>query len=184
MWSHRLIHITCRNTVPREGRALSRIARSAVRLPVSEPKNLCVTPDMQRARNLPRGALGRMRRLLALGLWGLLVPFLLLSLLPTGVMPMRDRSGIVMLVICSGETMREIAVDAETLVPVDEDRPGLPPDTCIWAKAHAPMLASSPPPVPVFLGRVIRLEPAPPVAHLAIARATGLPPATGPPFSI
>lgn len=120
--------------------------------------------------------------------WVGLLPFLLSSLVVAGIMPARADSGTVVFVICTGDGVAEIRLDARSLMPVTDERNGegdVPnPDACPWA-ATQPTLAPDPlPAIPgPWLGAARRMQPVGP-AVLAIARATGLPPATGPPPSI
>lgn len=82
---------------------------------------------------------GRYLRLIAL--WAMILPFAAASLIAKGVMPAVSPAGVIMLVICTGDGMVEMAVDAVTMEPLaDPGKDGPPaPDagSCAWAAAHA-----------------------------------------------
>lgn len=131
---------------------------------------------MNTTRAMGRGFGHRLRRL---ALCVLLAPFVALALIPHGVMPIRGAEGLV-LVICTGDGPLEMVVDKAT----GETRPREPADpgnSCVWANASATVMLQA----PVHLADVhLSWQPAIPAgasAILAVARATGLPPATGPP---
>lgn len=117
----------------------------------------------------------RLRRWL---LWAMISPFLLMSLLSPAVMPARGLDGAMTLVLCSGEGPVTVTLDPVSGEPVHKA-----PDAgrCDWACAQHAIIdagqTAMPEPFPVFAAP----ECAPAPAHLAEARATGLPPATGPP---
>ena len=119
-----------------------------------------------------------------LGLLAVLLPFILTSLIGAGVMPVRSDSGVLMLVICTGDEMVEVAFDPVTMTPVadDADNRGSPaPGPCDWATAqHAFALSFSPTFSSPIRLLVASLVPQPAVV-LVVAAATSLPPATGPP---
>ncbi|SED63669.1 hypothetical protein SAMN05519105_4326 [Rhodobacter sp. 24-YEA-8] len=120
-------------------------------------------------------------------LWVLFAPFLLTSLIAPGVMPVRDASGVLVLVICSAEGMTEIAVDPLTLEPLaagDIPAPEHKSDHCAWANAHVPLVLVPPLQSPLLTGQARASELPSLPSILAIARETGLPPATGPPVSV
>ncbi|MCB5411303.1 hypothetical protein [Pseudogemmobacter faecipullorum] len=115
----------------------------------------------------------------------MLLPFMGTSLIAKGVMPVAAADGAVMLVICSGGTMTEIAFDPVTMEPVPDAGDRQPKDSdpvhCVWAGSHpaadAPLASSLPARItgysvtaPHHFDTVLRM-----------ADATGLPPATGPP---
>ncbi len=115
-----------------------------------------------------------------IGLWALLAPFLLLSLISPAVMPVRDADGTLTLVLCSGDGPVEMVIDLATGEPVDRPQPGAQ-DRCDWACGQMEVIAllrpeASPPPLVVR-----RADPPAATVLLARARITGLPPATGPP---
>ena len=129
---------------------------------------------------------GSYLRLIAL--WAMILPFAATSLIAKGVMPTVSSGGVIMLVICTGDGMVEMAVDAVTMEPVTDTGKGNSPapqtGPCAWAASHPafviPDLAS--PAMPA--GRVIEG-----VANFAntamrVAATTGLPPATGPPHRL
>jgi len=120
------------------------------------------------------------RQLRGLALWAMCVPLLLLSLIPPGVMLARADNGVLMLTICSGDGMIEMAVDPITLEPV-EQAPDRTREACPWALAHGPVDLGSRPDMPqLSLGFAMLVVPLA-ETDLAIAQETGLPPATGPP---
>ena len=109
----------------------------------------------------------------------LLAPFFLFSLLADGVMPMRTAQGL-LIVICTGAETTEIRIDPATGAPIEDDQPGDRP--CDWSGAHPPA-ALTPAPLPApRLATATPAHPAPVPMRLAMARATGLPPSTGPPL--
>ncbi len=121
---------------------------------------------------------GLTRGFCALARWVLIAPFLLLSLIPPGVMPSRAADGTLVLVLCTGEGMVEQVIDLATGAPV-EDAP-TKDRACDWACGQSvAALAALPqmPPVPLA---ATRLDPPPAPSVLHAALATGLPPATGP----
>ena len=117
--------------------------------------------------------------------WVMVLPFLGTSLIANGVMPTVASNGVIMLVICSGGAMVEMAFDPVTMEPVtDEDGDGSKkstPEYCVWAaahpQAHIPPLAALPVVASGFTVEAHQLVE----TVLRIAEATGLPPATGPP---
>ena len=115
-----------------------------------------------------------------------LLPFLLSSLIATGVMPARAADGAITLVICNALGPSELRVDPDTLQPIAPEKDAPKDKTgsaCAWAASHAEF---APPMLPALALPVRRGEslPAPALSTiLATARATGLPPATGPPLS-
>lgn len=117
----------------------------------------------------------------AVALWAMFSPFFLLCLIAPGVMPARAESGVVMLVICDSYGATEIAVDARSFQPV-EKAPGQGSEPCFWACLQGPVMLAAPVTLTPLAMRLLAVAP-PPAAMvvLAMARATGLPPATGPP---
>lgn len=120
-------------------------------------------------------------------LCALLVPFLLTSLIASGVMPARSQSGAVLLVICTAEGMAELLVDPETMQPADKSAPHAPEKSgqpCAWAVSQAtftlPELPALMPPQQSVIAMPASIAP----VILTAARATGLPPSTGPPFRV
>lgn len=113
--------------------------------------------------------------------WLLLVPFLLLAMLPGGVMPRVSAQGIV-LVLCTGDGMLELRVDPRTGEPVEESEAA--DRHCPWAQMRLTeaLIAAPVLPLPV-IATAHPLEPVPPMLRV-IAAATGLPPATGPPLTV
>ena len=116
----------------------------------------------------------------ALALWAMLAPFLLLSLIAPGVMPARAESGVLMMVICHGDGMTEIAVDPRTFEPVG-DSPDDDADPCFWGIAHSPVDLVPPVQLAPSVARLLAARPPAAPTVRIVARATGLPPATGPP---
>ncbi len=119
--------------------------------------------------------------------WVLLFPFFGVSLVANGIMPMKASNGAIMLVICTGEGMVEMAFDPVTMAPAPEadDGTGGPSETssCDWAASH-----------PVFdltTGTMLQSKdlylkttaPRLSATVLRVAEATGLPPSTGPPVT-
>lgn len=116
-------------------------------------------------------------------LGALVVPFLILSLLSPQVMPQRSADGALILVLCTGEGVKQIAIDPITGEPVPTDeKPGA--TTCDWAAAHPALTLTKPLDVALAERRSLPFEVAPAAMLLAAARATGLPPSTGPPVAI
>lgn len=129
----------------------------------------------------------------AVALWLGLVPFFLASLLAAGVMPARIADDTIALVICMDGTATEIAVDPATMRPVDAapDDPDGDGDhrpaghtACDWAAGQLAVAlpAADVPQGPAPTPRVAPLAPVSTV--IAVSRATGLPPSTGPPFRV
>lgn len=121
-------------------------------------------------------------------LWTGLLPFVLASLVAFGVMPQRAANGVVELVLCTGHGIETVAVDPVIMEPAsDEDKSRkdmADPGDCIWAAGKSP-LDLTPPPMIARLGAVARRASLPDAATtLAVARATGLPPSTGPPSAV
>ncbi len=129
-----------------------------------------------------------------------LLPFLLSSLIAAGVMPARAPNGAITLVICTALGPAELLVDPATMAPVAAGPDGIPKDTpekdgpqkdgtnrkaaCAWAAAHGDVAAPPPPMPDTAPARPLMPIAGPVPAILAAARATGLPPATGPPLSV
>lgn len=115
----------------------------------------------------------------------------MLSLISQGVMPAREADGAVTLVLCTPEGIVEIAVDPQTMQPLDDDPdgPARHPDTgagdhCPWAGLQAPIDLTADARLPQMLRPALPQGFAPVHTVLAAGRATGLPPATGPPLPI
>ncbi|WP_281374538.1 DUF2946 family protein [Pseudochelatococcus contaminans] len=126
------------------------------------------------------------RYLRVIGVWVALLPFALLSLLANGIMPAMSSNGVVMLVICTGDGMVEMAFDSATMEPVadtteSDGEPTQKADYCSWAASHPAF--DLPDLVAVQQPDTTLTVLAPPrgPSILQIAAATGLPPATGPP---
>ncbi|SNY56458.1 hypothetical protein SAMN06297129_3293 [Pseudooceanicola antarcticus] len=120
----------------------------------------------------------------AITIWVLCAPFFLLSFVSGGVMPVKTTEGI-RLVICTGDEIREVLVDPQTGQPLeDQDSPADAAGKCSWSFAH--MAANLAPDLrlPRPEARALPLSPAVTPVILIAARATGLPPATGPPARI
>lgn len=123
---------------------------------------------------------GVIRRLRGLALWAICAPFILLSFIPSGVMPIRAENGALMVVICDGDGMAEIAVDPVTLEPVKET-PYQKGEPCAWALVQIPVDLASRPELSPGSSHFSILDVSLAETVLAIAQETGLPPATGPP---
>ena len=127
-----------------------------------------------------------------IALCALLLPFLLSALIANGIMPARSAGGAITLVICTAEGMAELVVDPATMQPVDgssqdapdQDGPQKQPASCAWAANLADFAAPAPAALALPSWQMIAalVPPAPTV--LATARATGLPPSTGPPLPL
>lgn len=119
-------------------------------------------------------------------IWAMLSPFLALSCLSSGVMPARAADGSIELVLCSGAGPALMRIDLATGQPVTDDAPDSnAADRCDWACAQcAPGLSPhiALPAPPAAPGRRLALFVQNPA--LLAARATGLPPATGPPAGL
>ena len=125
---------------------------------------------------------GSRQLLRRMAIWALLAPFLLLSLFPGGVMPLRTAEGIV-LAICTGDGALEIRVDPESGKPV-EKAPDTKRDRCDWANAaQAFTLTTSPVLLADRIGAGAVVLPVTPLVLVA-GHATGLPPSTGPPVAV
>lgn len=119
--------------------------------------------------------------------WATLLPFVLSSLVAQGFMPARATNGVIMLVICTGNGMVEMAFDAVTMDPVGESDGDQGKSTSAYCALAASQLTIALPP-PVSLAMPTRLvgdagfswpDTAP-----RYVTATGLPPATGPPYLV
>ena len=127
-----------------------------------------------------------------IALCALLLPFLLSALIASGVMPARSAGGAITLVICTAEGMAELAVDPTTMQPLDgsahggtdQDGPQKQTGSCAWAVSHADFAAPTPPVLALPSWQMIAALVAPVPTVLATARATGLPPSTGPPLPL
>ena len=87
----------------------------------------------------------------------MLLPFLALSSLPSGVMPGRSVAGSLTLVLCTADGPREMTVD------LGGDHPGAAQQGCPWALAHValvlPDAAPTARPVVVLPRDVVRVQP-------------------------
>lgn len=110
----------------------------------------------------------------------MLSPFLMLSLLSPAVMPAQAADGTFTLVLCTGDGPVEMQIDLATGQPVHKS-PADRSDRCAWACGQMAMVQNAAPALPLLVGRVSRADPPPASTRLILARATGLPPSTGPP---
>lgn len=124
----------------------------------------------------------------AAALWTGLFAFVLWSLIGFGIMPARAGNGALVLVICTGDGVAEMAFDPVTMTPVSDkgkggtDGPG--PGDCPWAAGQS-ALALDPPRLMIQPRPVAgRLAPSFTETVLAVSQVTGLPPATGPPTAV
>ncbi|WP_172294477.1 hypothetical protein [Pseudoruegeria sp. HB172150] len=115
-------------------------------------------------------------------LWAIVTPFFLLSFLPGGAMPVQSADGLLM-VICTGDGPLEIRVDPVTGEPVERD-PHDGSGTCDWAMAKPAVSLASAPDFPAPTVVLVPSEPEVLPVIRAVARATGLPPSTGPPSAL
>lgn len=121
--------------------------------------------------------LTRLRRYL---LWAMCSPFLFLSLLSPHVMPARSADGLVAMVLCSGDSLAVPATDLAHGAPADQT-PADRFDQCHWARAHVAALDLGWPALPAAVAVPVAAAPASARLILTEIRATGRPPATGPP---
>lgn len=128
-----------------------------------------------------------LRRLL---IGALALPFVLVSLIGTGVMPARDAQGALVITLCSAAGVVDLAIDPATMAPfAGADTSGAPhgdspaPDqgVCDWAAAQAPFLHAVQPVLAAATPRMVRAAHPFTDTIRVLSRATGLPPATGPP---
>lgn len=124
-----------------------------------------------------RGKSRGLRRMLD---WALLAPFLVLSLISPAVMPAQAADGGLVLVLCTGDGAVEMVLDPLT-GEVSKPSPKSPADRCAWACGQMAVADLALP--ALLLPAQAAQRAAPPAAPplLAFVRATGLPPATGPP---
>ncbi|WP_112310443.1 hypothetical protein [Pseudogemmobacter bohemicus] len=118
--------------------------------------------------------------------WAMLLPFSATALIGKGVMPVIGSNGIIMLVICTGQGMIEMPVDAVTMEPVatadgGSRTPAASPDQCTWAMAHPGLDLPIDTPILPAIATAGSIAPGLPPTILLVAAETGLPPATGPP---
>ncbi|RLQ87036.1 hypothetical protein [Notoacmeibacter ruber] len=118
--------------------------------------------------------------------WLLLAPFILSSMVAQGIMPAKAQNGFITLIICTGDSLAEIVVDPITMEPVEsgDDGDGSGANSCAWASMHhepGPLLLVSLSQPLTLSGEQLSSTC---TAILEFARATGLPPATGPPATI
>lgn len=117
--------------------------------------------------------------------WASVTTFTGASLLASGVMPAKVNGGAIVLVICSGTEMVEVAFDPVTMQPLADQPDGPTPSAdgqpCRWATIHPSIAAVQPPPLtaPIIPASAVPGVDTPVI--LRIEEATGLPPATGPP---
>lgn len=115
-------------------------------------------------------------------MWAIVAPFFLLSAVTNGLMPQQTSSGVTV-VICTGEGPLELGIDPKTGDPAG-DQSTKSHKACDWAGFNLVAHLSAAPLAPVVT------TPAPSTAArilpsiLAVGRATGLPPSTGPPAII
>lgn len=122
-----------------------------------------------------------------------LLPVLLAALLPSAVMPVVDRDGLVTVVICSGSGPLELLVDARTGLPAepgdgdagDTDQSGTGDrGYCSWNLQHQAALADEPAPAVQPLAFTLSTIAAG-RDQLPSAILSGiLPPARAPPFPV
>jgi hypothetical protein len=110
-------------------------------------------------------------------LLAMLLPFLLLQTLPSGVMPGRSENGGLTLVICTGDGQKEISLDSGT-----GDAPA-PAKDCPWAVLHAAVLLPDMVATDASAVPVSAAEPAPMALLRADHGAAHLPPARAPPLA-
>ena len=113
-------------------------------------------------------------------LWLAVLPFLLLSLLPSVVMPVQSDSGF-RLVICTGTGPLELATGPAG--PADQ-APDDDTSHCHWAAGKAGWALALPVGLALAVDRSSVAEVAAPSFVLRVGRATGLPPSTGPPRAV
>ena len=119
----------------------------------------------------------------AAALWTGLFAFVLWSLIGFGIMPARAGNGALVLVICTGDGVAEMAFDPVTMTPVSDKGKGGPGDCPLAACQSA--LALDPPRLMIQPRPVAgRLAPSFTETVLAVSQVTGLPPATGPPTAV
>lgn len=132
---------------------------------------------------------GKPARLLRLAaLCAVLLPFLLSSMIASGVMPARAANGAITLVICTANGAMEMLVDPATMQPTapGHDMPAQKDkhdSSCAWAANHADFAAPGLAALIQPLRHAVTLPAPTRPAILAAAHATGLPPSTGPPRS-
>lgn len=121
-------------------------------------------------------------------LWTGLLPFLLMSLVASGVMPERAADGTVELILCTGHGIERVAFDPVTMEPESDKDKGrkdtAAPGYCVWAAGKPPLDLTSPPIIARPLTVVRRAFSPDAATALAVAWATGLPPSTGPPSAV
>lgn len=113
-------------------------------------------------------------------IWVTLWPFLLFSVLASGVMPSRADNGTLIFIICSGRGMTELVVDRDTLEPASK-APAVNEDPCPWALARVAVdLVAFPYALSFDFRFTVVRHVVNPVSRL-VTHAVGLPPSTGPP---
>jgi hypothetical protein len=126
-----------------------------------------------------------------LGLGALLLPFLLLATISHQVMPLRSAEGALMLVLCPGEDQQQVHADHADHAAHMSHGADDPEQTehrnlgglCDWACANSVLALTDLPALPRAALRLVPFHPEPLSLTLAVARKTGLPPATGPPLA-
>lgn len=113
-------------------------------------------------------------------LWAMLSPFLMLALLPASVMPLRTADAGLTVVLCSDHGPVQLVIDPATGAPVKK-LPAGAEERCAWAGAHVATLGPMPSDLPVRVQALAGSHAAVPPMILVASRATGRPPATGPP---
>jgi hypothetical protein len=110
--------------------------------------------------------------------WLLTLPFVILSLIPAAVMPMRGTDGTMVLVLCTGDGPVETVV---TLAGGD-DAPDLQP-RCDWAASTAAALLPDIAPVPRPIAFARAALPPPALTHTSAHHPSGML-ARGPPTTL
>lgn len=113
-------------------------------------------------------------------IWVTLLPFLLFSILASGVMPSRTDNGTLTLVICSGHGKIEQTVDRITFEPIEKesDAEG---DICPWSIARIAISSVDFPCIPLVDFRFTVVRGSATEIYRLAASIAGLPPSTGPP---
>ncbi len=92
----------------------------------------------------------------------MLLPFLALSALPSGFMPMTSGDGTLTLVLCTPDGPQELTVDLGTGNGTDAAKAR----GCPWALAHAAFLTPVQPPAPTAALLLVRADPSTQATHL------------------
>lgn len=118
--------------------------------------------------------------------WISVLPFVLMSIIGAGVVPVRSAEGTLMMVICTGDGMVEIAVDPATMEPISDE--GDKNDTapgqgvCDWAAAQSAYTLVGQTVLSLALQKIAEAWTGFAETTLTVSDATGLPPSTGPPL--